>query len=95
VFNDANFRAVWQKLRPADKEVLKLLASGTTDLYSQPAREQLGAVLGKPNPVDISTPQNSLRRLQDEELVVKLDYGDYQLQDDAFAEWLRNLELDT
>jgi len=95
VFNDANFRAVWQKLRPADKEVLKLLASGTTDLYSQPAREQLGAVLGKPNPVDISTPQNSLRRLQDGELVVKLDYGDYQLQDDAFAEWLRNLELDT
>jgi hypothetical protein len=95
VFSDANFLAVWEKLRPADKEVLKLLASGATDLYSESARKQLGAVLGKPKPVDISTPQNSLRRLQDEELVLKLDYGTYQLQDDAFAEWLRNLELDT
>jgi hypothetical protein len=28
-------------------------------------------------------------------LLAKLDYGNYQLQDDAFAEWLRNLELDT
>lgn len=95
VFNDANFRDVWKKLLPADQEVLKLLANGVTDLHSQPARVRLGNSLGLDKPVSKNTPQQSLRRLQDEDLVAKLDYGDYQLQDDTFAEWLRNLELDT
>jgi hypothetical protein len=38
--------------------------------------------------------EQSLRRLQDADLVLRRDYGDYQLQDDAFAEWLRNRELE-
>ncbi len=95
VFNSANFSEVWKKLLPADQEVLKLLAQGVTDLHSEPARMRLGNSLGLDKPVSKNTPQQSLRRLQDENLVAKLDYGDYQLQDDAFAEWLRNLELDT
>jgi hypothetical protein len=32
--------------------------------------------------------------LQDADLVIRMDYGDYQLQDDAFAEWVRNRDLD-
>lgn len=95
VFNSANFSEVWKKLLPADQEVLKLLAQGVTDLHSEPARMRLGNSLGLDKPVSKNTPQQSLRRLQDENVVAKLDYGDYQLQDDAFAEWLRNLELDT
>ena len=95
VFNSANFSEVWKNLLPADQEVLKLLAQGVTDLHSEPARTRLGNSLGLDKPVSKNTPQQSLRRLQDENLVAKLDYGDYQLQDDAFAEWLRNLELDT
>jgi hypothetical protein len=35
-------------------------------------------------------PQKSLRRLQDAELVLRMAHGDYRLQDDAFAEWLRS-----
>jgi hypothetical protein len=27
-------------------------------------------------------------------LVLRMDYGDYRLQDDALAEWLRNQELE-
>jgi hypothetical protein len=27
-------------------------------------------------------------------LVLRMDCGDYRVQDDAFAEWLRNRELD-
>jgi hypothetical protein len=94
VFSDSNFRTAWKRLLPADREILKLLAGGLTDLHSEPARLRLGIALGKPKPVTKNTPQQSLRRLQDSELIVKLDYGHYQLQDDAFAEWLRNIELD-
>ncbi|MFZ2393795.1 hypothetical protein [Rhodoferax sp.] len=95
VFNGADFNDVWKKLLPADQEVLKLLAQGVTELHSEPARMRLGSALGLDKPVNKNTPQHSLRRLQEENLVVKLDYGDYQIQDDAFAEWLRSLELDT
>jgi hypothetical protein len=95
VFNGANFHDVWKKLLPADQEVLKLLAQGVTDLHSEPVRMRLGSALGLDKPANKNTPQHALRRLQEENLVAKLDYGNYQLQDDAFAEWLRNLELDT
>jgi hypothetical protein len=29
-----------------------------------------------------------------DELVVKLEYGHYQIQDEGFVEWLRQLELE-
>lgn len=95
VFNGANFHDIWKKLLPADQEVLKLLAQGVTDLHSEQALLRLGSALGLDKPANKNTPQHSLRRLQEENLVAKLDYGNYQFQDDAFAEWLRNLELDT
>ena len=94
VFNGANFSDVWKKLLPSDQEILKLLAQGVTELHSEPVRLKLGNALGLDKPVSKNTPQHSLRRLQAENLVAKLDYGNYQLQDDAFAEWIRNLELD-
>ena len=95
VFNDANFQETFVRLLPADREVLKLLATGVRDIHSEAVRLKLGKALGLGKPVSNNAPQQSLRRLQDEELVVKVDYGDYQVQDDAFAEWLRTLELDT
>jgi hypothetical protein len=94
VFNNANFTGQWQKLLPADREVLKLLASGVADLHSEPARLRLGQALGLDKAVSANTPQQSLRRLQAEDLVAKFEYGKYQLQDDAFAEWVRHRELD-
>jgi hypothetical protein len=33
-------------------------------------------------------------RLQKEELVVKLEYGHHQIQDEGLVEWLRQLELE-
>ena len=94
VFNSANFLAQWQNLLPADREVLKLLASGVSDLHSEPARLKLGQALGLAKPVSANTPQQSLRRLQAQDLVAKFEHGTYQLQDDAFAEWVRNRGLD-
>lgn len=95
VFSDANFQSVWQNILPADREVLKLLADGATDLFSEQSKLRIGTALGLGKAVTNNTPQNALRRLQSADLVAKVKYGDYQVQDDAFAEWLRNVDLDS
>jgi len=89
VLSDANFLPAFARLLPADQAVLKLLANGESDLYSETARRRLGAALGTGQPVAKSTSQNALKRLQEADLIVKLDHGEYQLQDDALADWLR------
>lgn len=94
VFNDANYRGIWTRLLPADREVLKLLADDVTDMHSAAALRRLGVALGLMKSVSRTTPAHSLRRLQEEELVVKLDYGDYQIMDAGLVEWIRSLELE-
>ena len=94
VFNDANFVSTWHRLLPADRELLRLIVSGVTDLFSESSRGRLGVALGLNEAVAKNVPQQSLRRLQDADLVLRMDYGDYRVQDDALAEWLRNQELE-
>jgi hypothetical protein len=94
VFSDANFVSTWHRLLPADRELLRLIVSGVTDLFSESSRGRLGAALGLSEAVPKNVPQQALRRLQDADLVLRMDYGDYRLQDDALAEWLRNQELE-
>jgi hypothetical protein len=53
----------------------------------------LEAALGLNESVAKNVPQQSLRRLQDADLVLRMDYGDYRVQDDTLAEWLRNQEI--
>lgn len=94
VFNDANFVNLWNRLLPADRGLLRLIVAGVSDLFSEVSRRRLGEALGFDEPVTKNMPQQSLRRLQDAELVLRMDYGDYRVQDDAFAEWLRNRGLE-
>jgi hypothetical protein len=78
VFNDSDYRATWGRLLPADKAVLRALAQDVSDLHSLPARKRLGDELGLGKAAPLDTPKNALRRLQKDELVVKLEYGRYQ-----------------
>ncbi len=94
VFNDANFVNVWNGLLPADRELLRLIVAGVTDVFSESSRRRLGNALGMEEAVTKNVPQKSLHRLQDVDLVLRMDYGSYQVQDDALAEWLRNHELE-
>jgi hypothetical protein len=94
VFSDANFVSLWNRLLPADRELLRLIVAGVPDLFSEASRRRLGEALGFDEPVTKNMPQQSLRRLQDAELVLRMDYGDYRVQDDALAEWLRNRGLE-
>ena len=94
VFNDSDYRTTWARLLPADKAVLRALAQGVNDLHSLPARNRLGEELGLGKAAPLDTPKNALRRLQKDELVVKLEYGQYHIQDEGLVEWLRQLELE-
>jgi hypothetical protein len=94
VFNDANFVNVWNGLLAADRELLRLIVAGVADLFSEPSRRRLGTALGLDQVVTKNVPQRSLRRLQDMDLVLRMDYGEYQVQDDTFGEWLRNHDLE-
>jgi hypothetical protein len=95
VFNDTHFQEAYARLLPADREIMKLLAGGVTNMHSEAVRSRLGNALGIGKAVSNNTSQQSLRRLQNEDLVVKVDYGDYRVQDEAFAEWLRNQDRNT
>ena len=94
VFNDSGYSTTWKRLLPADQAVLRALAQGVSDLHSLPARKRLGEELGLGKAASLDTPKNALRRLQKEELVVKLEYGHYQIQDEGLVEWLRQIELE-
>jgi hypothetical protein len=94
VFNDGNFLGTWNRLLPADRVVLQMIISGTTDLFSEASRRRLAEALGLEEAVSKNVPQQALRRLRDADLVLRMDYGDYRLQDDAFGEWVRARELE-
>lgn len=94
VFSEANFVNVWNDLLASDRELLRLIVGGITDVFSETSRRKLGKMLGLTQAVTKNVPQQSLRRLQDLGLVLRMDYGDYQMQDDAFAEWLRTRDLE-
>jgi hypothetical protein len=65
----------FKRLLPADRKVLKFLARGEPDLFSESAHRRLGFALGVGQPVTKSTPQHALKRLQDADLVIKLEHG--------------------
>jgi hypothetical protein len=94
VFSDAEFGKIWARLLPADQEVLKALAHGITDLHSARSLLRLGEALGLGKAVTKNAPAQSLKRLQEQELVTRLDLGQYRFQDDVFAEWVKNQGLE-
>jgi hypothetical protein len=94
VFSDATFAGYWRSLLPADREVLKLLACGATEMHSVPVRQRLGRALGLEKAVPAYTTNNSLQRLQNDGAIARMDRGEYRFEDDAFAEWVRNRGLE-
>ena len=94
VFASGSYEQTWKQLLPADQEVLRLLADGITSLHSAQTRKKLGQALGLDRPPHTSTAAHALARLERELLVSKLDYGEYQIIDQEFAEWVRMRPLE-
>ncbi|HFD8252101.1 TPA: hypothetical protein ACMWW0_003241 [Legionella pneumophila] len=92
VFSDKNFKRQWDALLPADKVVLSMIAHGIKDLHGQMAMKKIGDTLGIGNNVNKNTTQNALRRLSNKNLITKVEYGTYQFEDEAFADWVKHLD---
>lgn len=87
VFSDEHFLKQWAASNAADQAVLAMVASGDSDLHSAAGLEHLSAILG--NPATRSTASHALRRLQDTNVVTRLERGRYRIEDEAYAEWIR------
>lgn len=92
VFSDEGYAGQWAALLPADREVLRLMAEGVTDLHGVTARARLGKALGLGKTAPMNTPQQALRRLQATNLIARFDHGEYRFEDEAFAEWVRSVD---
>jgi hypothetical protein len=87
VFSDEHFLKQWTEMNPADQAVITMLARGESDLHAKEGMAKLSVMLGKP--ATRNTAGHALRRLQSENAVTRLALGDYRIEDEAFAEWIR------
>ncbi|QYY34143.1 hypothetical protein K2O51_32800 (plasmid) [Cupriavidus pinatubonensis] len=87
VFSDEHSLAQWREMKPADRAILYLLARGESDLHSSATLEKLGTMLGKP--ATRNTTGHALRRLLAATVITRLAMGDYRIEDEAFADWIR------
>lgn len=87
VFSDEQFLRKWDGLSQADQSLLAMLAQGERDLHSARGIEKLSSMLDKP--ATKNTVAQGLRRLQTQNIVARLTVGEYRIEDEAFAEWLR------
>ncbi len=87
VFSDEHFLKQWNEMNPADQGILTLLARGEVDLHGVASLAKLSQILGKP--ATKNTTSHALRRLQADNVVTRLAVGDYRIEDEAFAEWVR------
>jgi len=90
VFSDAHFLAQWNALLPADQAVIAMLSRGETDFHSKAGMAKLSGLLNKP--ATRNTAGHALRRLQDDNTVTRLSVGEYRIEDEAYAEWIRRRE---
>jgi hypothetical protein len=87
VFSDEHFLKQWSDLNPADQAVLMLIARGESDVHSAAGLARLSDLLGKD--ATKNTAAHALRRLQAANAVTRLAFGEYRIEDEAFAEWIR------
>ena len=67
-----------------------MIAQNVVDLHGKIAMQQLAMALGIAGGVNKNTIQNALRRLTSKNIVTKIDYGIYQFEDEAFADWVKH-----
>ncbi|MFC0397008.1 ATP-binding protein [Paraburkholderia rhizosphaerae] len=87
VFSDENFLKQWTAMKTADQIVIAQLARGETDIHSAAGVKRLTQMLGRV--ATKNTAAQALRRLQAQNVVTRLAVGDYRIEDEAFAEWIR------
>lgn len=87
VFSDEHFLRQWDELNSADQAVVTMLARGEASLHGADGIARLTALTGKP--ATKNTAAHALRRLQVKNIVTRLSMGEYRIEDEAFADWVR------
>jgi len=87
VFSDEHFLRQWTELNPADQAVVTMLARGEGDIHGAAGLARLTGLTGKR--ATKNTAAHALRRLQSHNIVTRLAIGEYRIEDEAFAEWVR------
>lgn len=89
LFNDDGFKSQWDNLLEADKVILSFISNGGNSLFKTENLETLGRFLGKDKKLYKNAVANTLRRLNDQNILTKIAYGEYQFEDQAFEDWVR------
>ncbi|WP_250469798.1 ATP-binding protein [Caballeronia sp. GAFFF2] len=92
VFSDEQFNKQWAEMNSADQAVIRLIAHGDSGVHSAAGLGRMTELLGRP--VNKSTASHALRRLQQNNVVTRLSIGEYRIEDEAFAEWIRRKTTD-
>jgi hypothetical protein len=90
VFSDEHFKKQWDTLGKVDQALVTMLSVGESDFYSAAALGRLALSSGKT--ATKNTVAHALRRLQAGNIVTKLAYSEYHVEDEAYAEWVRRRE---
>ena len=89
IYGEQGFDKKWEQMLPADRVVLQLVARGQQDMHGKLALKTIGLVLGLSKPAEISVPQNALKRLMDNQILIRVGHGEYRFEDEAFADWIK------
>jgi hypothetical protein len=68
--------------------VSKFIAEGVSDLFSESLRVRLGRSLEAKAP-GVGVVQKALGRLMQREILIRMERGQYSVQDEVFLEWLK------
>jgi len=88
VYAEEGFVKRWNRLLPADRAVLQLVALGEGDLHGSKSLVAIGHAIKLGRPADRSVPQNSLKRLRERQILIRTEKGHYRFEDEAFHEWV-------
>jgi hypothetical protein len=90
VYAQEGFAKRWDRMLPADRLVLQLVAAGKGDLHGSLTLTRMGQVLRLGRSADRSVPQNALKRLRERQILIQSDKGVYRFEDETFKDWVRS-----
>ena len=90
VYAEAGFTKRWDRMLPADRLVLQLVAAGAGDLHGSRSLTWMGQALRLGRSADRSVPQNALKRLRERQILIQSDKGVYRFEDETFKDWVQS-----
>lgn len=90
VYAQEGFAKRWDRMLPADRLVLQLVAAGAGDLHGSLTLTRMGQALKLGRSADRSVPQNALKRLRERQVLIQSDKGVYRFEDETFKDWVQS-----